>query len=69
MKIDNGVLRVVNGSLIVLKENRVNGLYFLERTTLSSNSATNMTQSLDYTMSYHIRLGNVSENELSVLVK
>ena len=69
-----GVLKVTNGSLIVMKGNlrQTNGLYYLQGTTVSGNASpviSNNISDCDTANLWHMRLGHMSELGLSELNK
>lgn len=67
--IDNGTMRVINGSLVASKAIIVNILYVLHDLILDSNGVASVVQSLDSTMLWHGRLRHISEKGLSTLAK
>lgn len=58
IKIQNGRMKVVSGSLTVLKPNIRNGIYFLEASTVVGYAAV---AKEDISRLWHLRLGRVSE--------
>jgi LTR polyprotein gag-polypeptide-like protein/Pol polyprotein/gag-pre-integrase-like protein/zinc knuckle protein len=67
---DNGVMKVVRGSLVVMKAVRNNNLYPLLGNTVTGNLAIGISGSKDHTECtriWHMRLGHMSEKGLSLL--
>lgn len=60
IKIDNGTMRIIKGSLIALKNVRINGHYLWHGLTLDNKGATSVVQSLDNVMLWHRILGHIS---------
>ena len=60
---EGGVLRVSKGSLVVMKEKKVNTLYILQGSTVTGDAVVSMSEDpdLDTTRLWHMRLGYMSE--------
>lgn len=68
--LENGVLKVVRGSLVVMKGVRHRNLYPLMAETVTSDLAVGINRSKDQTKCtrmWHMRLGHMSEKGLSLL--
>lgn len=66
VKIKNGVLRVLRGSLVVMQGRIKNGIYILQW-TIEKDQTNITTDNEDLTMKWHRRLGHVSYGGLKVL--
>ncbi|XP_071906234.1 uncharacterized protein [Coffea arabica] len=69
---ENGVIKVSKGALIVMKVCRVGSLYVLQGSTVTGSVAVSSSSSLfdsDITKLWHMRLGYMSEKDLSILSK
>lgn len=70
---EGGVLKVVLGALIVIKDTRRSNLYFLQGSTIIGGLATISDRSeeviSDTTRLWHMRLGHAGEKALQGLVK
>ncbi|KAJ4708838.1 Retrovirus-related Pol polyprotein from transposon TNT 1-94 [Melia azedarach] len=66
---ENGVLKVVKGSLVIMKGERRNGLYILQSMAPSGNSAESLNSTDDQTKLWHLRLAHMSEKGLKELSK
>ena len=60
MKAEKGVLRVINGSMVIMKGNKNNGMYVRNgQTVIGEASVTESGE--DKSMLWHLRLGHMSE--------
>lgn len=69
IRIDNGSMKVNNGSLVVLKEKRVNSLYILLGRVDNDNYSVASIQNDDFSFLWHNKLGHVNEKVLIYLFK
>ena len=69
IKAENGVLKVIRGSMIVMKGARKNGLYSLLDKTIIGTAGTVPSNEADKVSLWHKRLGHVSEKGLIELGK
>ncbi|KAH9782310.1 hypothetical protein KPL71_008845 [Citrus sinensis] len=60
VKVEQGIMSVVKGSLVLLKGIRKNGLYVLEGTTVTGMVSVSSSSSVDKTRLWHLRLGHMS---------
>lgn len=67
-KAQNGLLSVITGSLMIMKDTRSNGLYVLSGVTFAGTVA-NMKHHQSYTELWHRRLGHISDKGLQKLNK
>ncbi|KAM5552956.1 hypothetical protein ABKV19_025277 [Rosa sericea] len=66
----NGVARVVSGSLVMMRGTRDRNLYFLQGSTVTSETAiSETTDDADTTRLWHMRLGHAGEKAMQGLVK
>ncbi|KAJ4724837.1 Retrovirus-related Pol polyprotein from transposon TNT 1-94 [Melia azedarach] len=63
-KAENGVLKVVKGSLVIIKGIRKNGLYILQGNTVCGEAAISGEERKDKTLIWHLRLGHIGEKGL-----
>lgn len=68
VKIEGGIMKILKGSLVVMKANNHNDLYILEASTVTGTVAT-ITSGADKTRLWHLRLGHISEKGLTELSK
>jgi len=64
-----GVLKMSNGSLIILKDIQRNNLYYLKSSVVTENLAASECLDGDYTRLWLMRLGYVGLDSLQALVK
>ncbi|KAH9716240.1 hypothetical protein KPL71_021389 [Citrus sinensis] len=69
VKVQQGIMSVVKGSLVLLKGIRKNGLYVLEGTTVIGMVLVSSSSSVDKTRLWHLRLGHMSLRGLKELSK
>ena len=68
--LDNGVAKVVSGSLVIMKGTRERNLYFLQGGAVTSETAVSeTTDDADTTRLWHMRLGHAGEKAMQGLVK
>ncbi|KAK2973990.1 hypothetical protein RJ640_022713 [Escallonia rubra] len=68
----DGVMRIMKGALVVMKELKQNSLYFLQGSTITiAVAAAASSSNIDYdaTKLWHMRLGHMSERGIDVLRK
>lgn len=63
IKLESGTLKVMRGSMILMKGDMKNGLYVLQGTAVIGDVGVS-NQNLDKTMLWHLRLGHMSERGL-----
>ncbi|KAH9648835.1 hypothetical protein KPL70_025759 [Citrus sinensis] len=68
VKLESGTLKVMRGSMVLMKGSLSNGLYVLQGTAITGAVGVS-NQSLDKTMMWHLRLGHMSERGLRELSK
>ena len=68
VKLESGTLKVMRGSMVLIKGNLSNGLYVLYGTVVTGDVWVS-NQNLDKTMLWHLRLGHMSEKRLRELSK
>lgn len=68
-KLKLGLLRVMNGSTIVMKDPRKNGVYVLVGEVVVGESIVSLDNNIDTTKPWHLRLRDVSEKCLKELQK
>lgn len=64
-----GVLSVMNGSIVVMKGLRKNGVYVLVGEVVVGESRVSLDNNIDKTKLWHLRLRDVSENCVKELQK
>ena len=69
VSIRDRVLKMVKGSMVVLKGIRRNNLYYLNGSTITGQVATSTNSDNDCTQLWHIRLEHTGEKSLQVLAK
>ncbi|KAH9718762.1 hypothetical protein KPL71_022343 [Citrus sinensis] len=69
IKVESGVMKVVRGSIVVMKGNKQNGLYVLQGTAVTGDVSISASLGLDKTLIWHLRLGHMSEKGLKILEK
>ncbi|KAH9726310.1 hypothetical protein KPL70_008223 [Citrus sinensis] len=69
VKVQQGIMSVVKGSLVLLKGIRKNGLYVLEGTTMTGMVLVSSSSSVDKTRLWHLRLRHMSLRGLKELSK
>lgn len=69
VKVQQGIMSVVKGSLVLLRGIRKNGLYVLEGTTVTGMVSVSSSSSVDKTRLWHLRLGHMSLRGLKELSK
>ncbi|KAH9786526.1 hypothetical protein KPL71_010287 [Citrus sinensis] len=69
VKVQQGIMSVVKGSLVLLKGIKKNGLYVLEGTTVTRMVSVSSSFSVDKTRLWHLRLGHMSLRGLKELSK
>ena len=69
IKVEFGVMKVVRGSIVVMKGNKQNGLYVLQGTAVTGDVSISASLGLDKTLIWHLRLGHMSEKGLKILEK
>ncbi|KAK3033955.1 hypothetical protein RJ639_034119 [Escallonia herrerae] len=64
-----GVMRIMKGTLVVMKGLKQNSLYLLQGSTVTEAAATTSSSDIDYdiTKLWHMRLGHMSERGMDVL--
>lgn len=68
VRIEGGIMKVIKGSLTVMKGHTYNGLYILEVVTVTGTVAT-IVNGVDKTRLWHLRLGHISEKGLAEISK
>ena len=68
VKLESGTLKVLKGSMVVMKENMSNGLYVLQESAVTGDVVVS-NQKINKTMLWHMRLGHMSERGLVELSK
>lgn len=66
---EGGVLKVLRNSLVVMKACRSRNLYILKGSTVTGTVDMSTFSELDTTKLWHMRLGHMSEKDLSILSK
>ena len=70
IKVEYGVMKIIRGSIVIMKGNKHNGLYVLQGTVVIRDvSVSSSSMGLDKTPMWHLRLGHMSKKELQVLEK
>ncbi|KAH9652997.1 hypothetical protein KPL70_027263 [Citrus sinensis] len=69
VKVQQGIMSVVKGSLVLLRGIRKNGLYVLEGTTVTGMVSVSSSSNVDKTNLWHLRLGHMSLRGLKELSK
>ena len=69
IKVEMGTIKVLKGSLLVMKGLRKNGIYLLLGSTIIGSVSAMAGSSLNNTMLWHKRLGHVSQRGLTELAK
>jgi hypothetical protein len=66
---ENGVMKIINGSLVIAKGYKRNGIFFLDGSTATAHASVVCEKQLDKAKLWHQRLGHVSEKGLIELEK
>ena len=69
IKVEYGVMKIIRGSIVIMKGNKHNGLYVLQGTAVTGDVNISSSLGLDKTVIWHLRLGHMSKKELRVLEK
>ena len=69
VSIKDGVLKMIKGSMVVLKAVRQNNLYYLKGSTITGQVATSTDSDEDSTRLWHMRLGHTGEKSLQALAR
>ena len=69
VSIKEGVLKMTKGSMVVLKADRRNNLYYLKGSTVTGQVAASTSQKEDSIRLWHMRLGHAGEKAMQTLVK
>ena len=69
IKMESGVMKVIRGSIVVMKGNMHNSLYVLQDTAVTGDVSVSSSLGLDKILMWYLRLGHMSENGLRVLEK
>ena len=69
IKVEHGTMKVANGSLIVMKGTRKNGLYTLKGKTVTGEASTSQDKDSERTWLWHRRLGHIGDKGLQELGK
>ncbi|XP_062108421.1 uncharacterized mitochondrial protein AtMg00300-like [Humulus lupulus] len=69
VKVENGMLKVIKGSMIVMKCSIVNGIYVLQGSTLKDQINIASKDTKNPTMIWHRRLGHIGHGSLKILCK
>ena len=69
VSIKEGVLRMTKGSMVVLKADRQNNLYYLKGSTVIGQVAASTSLDEDSTRLWHMRLGHTGEKSLQTLAR
>ena len=69
IKIESGVMKIIRGSVVIMKGAKNNGLYVLQRTTIIWDVSVLISQNLNKTLMWHMRLGHMSERGMKILEK
>ena len=69
VSIKEGVLRMTKGSMVVLKADRRNNLYYLKGSTVTGQVAASTGSDEDSTRLWHMRLGHAGEKSLQTLAR
>jgi len=63
----DGVIKMIKGSIVVLKGVQRNNLYYLKNSMATGQVATSTKSDNDYTQLWHMRLEHTGEKSLQVL--
>jgi len=69
MTLENRILKVTKGSLVVMKGIRDRNLYYLKGNTVISSLTASVVTDVDATQLWHIRLGHAGEKSMQALTK
>ena len=67
--LENGILKVTKGSLVVMKGIRDRNLYYLKGSTVTSFLTASVVLDVDTTQLWHMRLGCAGEKSMQALAK
>jgi len=67
--LENVVLKVIKGSMVMMKGHRDKNLYYLMGSTVTCGLATAVGSDEDATRLWHMRLGHAGENSMQALAK
>ncbi|KAH9657436.1 hypothetical protein KPL70_023077 [Citrus sinensis] len=66
-KMESGVMRIIKGSMVIMKGAKNNALYVLQGTTITRDVSVSTSQNLNKTLMWQIRLGHMSEKGMKIL--
>jgi len=67
--LENGILKVMKGSLVVMKGIRDRNLYYLKGSTFTGSLTASVVSDVDATQLWHMRLSHAGEEPMQALVK
>jgi len=65
----DSVLKMLRGSMVVMKGVKSNNIYYLKGNTVTGQVATSISSDDDCTRLWHMRLGHTGEKSLQALIK
>ena len=68
-KAENGSLKVLKGSLVIFKVDKINGLYILQGEILNDSENVVISTVLENTKLWHLRLGHINQRGLQEIAK
>ncbi|KAH9646639.1 hypothetical protein KPL70_024932 [Citrus sinensis] len=67
IKMESGVMKIIRGSMVIMKGAKNNGLYVLQGTAIIGDVSVSTSMNPNKTLMWHMRLGHMSERGMKIL--